>query len=276
MGDTGQGTSNGRNGGGASRPSAAKAANATNTNGVMTTAAEARLFKNAHVMAQPPGGPTSRNPSSEVATYQAQMGQTGNEAGRVGIPPHQKLYCGTSKSYNINAYLNSDGTKIKARGSQWDQLGYTKSDIKRDIATIDRGMKGLPRDTKLTRFVYGDQLGAMLGNTSINNSTIDSLITALKSGNTSAVASFRSNLKNANYTHKAYTSTTYVQKHPAFDQRDVRLNLVARKGTKAIVTNNHAEHEILLGRGQKYNFTGNFRVQTTAAGVDQLVLDVYI
>ena len=276
MGNTGQGAGNGRNSsGGPGRVPPPPAAKTPTSNTSVATAAEQALFANAMTLRNPPGGPTSRNASPDVAVLQRQMGQTGDEAGMVGVPPHQKLYVGTSKSYNINQYLNTNGTSIKARGSQWDQLGYNKTMIKNDIAKIDRGMKGLSNDVKLTRFVYGDQLGQMLGNKGINNGTIDTLITSLKRGDATAVSNFRSALKGADYTHKAYTSATYVSNHPAFDMRDVRLNFVARKGTKAVVTNNHAEHEILLGRNIKYNFTGDFRVVTTPKGVDQLVIDVY-
>ena len=93
------------------------------------------MFAGAHEMAIPPGGPTSRNASPDVAVYQRQMGQNGNEAGQVTVPSWQKLYVGTSKSYNINRYLETDGKSIKANGSQWDQLGYTKRMIKNDIAS---------------------------------------------------------------------------------------------------------------------------------------------
>jgi hypothetical protein len=51
--------------------------------------------------------------------------------------------------------------------------------------------------------------------------------------------------------------------------------MVLTKGSKAIVTNNHAESEILSARGSKYNFTGGARVIDTGKR-KQLVIDVYI
>lgn len=211
---------------------------------------------------------------SQVTQLQRAMGQTGDEAGKPNVLGRNKLYVNTSKAFNINAYLNSNGATIDTPDSQWQHLGYTKRMVKNDIAKIDAGMKPLSQSVAVTRFVDGDALGKMIGDSSINNKTVDSLISTL-SRNSADLNSFGTVLKNTDYTHKGYTSTTYVDSHGTFDSRAVRLNMVLTKGSKAIVTNNHAESEILSARGSKYNFTGNVRVVNTGKR-DQLVIDVYI
>ena len=212
---------------------------------------------------------------ADIPGLQQAMGQTGYEAGDPNASPDNKVYVKTSKSFNINAYLRSDGKSIAApQNSQWDQLGYTKADAARAIRQIDAGMRPLPEDIQLTRFVGGGALGAILGNPKITSANVGRVISSLSTP--AGRAKFAAALQAASYTEKAYTSTTYVQSHPAFDVRRVRLNIVARKGTPAIATNNHAENEILLGHGLKYRFTGGFRVIRTPKGVDQLVIDVEI
>lgn len=211
---------------------------------------------------------------------QEEMGQTGDEAGRVDVPPRQKLYVGTSKSFNINAYLNSDGETIHSEHSDWDTLGYDRSDIRRAISTIDAGMKPLSRDISVVRFVDSDALGKMLGMEEISGRRgFLNLLSRLQSDD-GMKRNFTDMLRGVDYVHKAYTSTSYTKDHPSYNDRDIKLNIVAKRGSSAIVTNNDAEHEILLGRGAKYNFTGNYRVETVTTSdgrrKKQLVLDVEI
>ena len=214
---------------------------------------------------------------ADVAGLQRQMGQTGYEAGDPNAAPQNKVYVKTSKSYNINAYLRSDGRSVHVPNgrSQWEHYGYTNRDAARAVRQIDAGMKPLPDNFKLTRFVGGDALGAMLGNPAITAANVGRIIQSIK--NTQAgKARFAAALARASYTEKGYTSTTYLQTHPSFDTYAIRLNIVGKKGTKAIMTANHAENEVLLGRNAKYDFTGGFRVERTPKGVDQLVIDVVI
>ena len=213
---------------------------------------------------------------ADVAALQRTMGQTGYEAGDPNAAPQNKVYVKTSKSFNINAYLRSDRQTVHdATGnSQWEHLGYTTRDAARAVSQIDAGMKPLPYNIALTRFVGGGALGAILGNPAITSQNVGRIISSIKTP--AGAAKFAAALAQASYTEKAYTSTTYLQTHPAFDTRQIRFNIIARKGTKAIATSNHAENEILLGRGVKYNFTGGFRVVTTPKGVEQLIIDVVI
>lgn len=213
---------------------------------------------------------------ADIDKLQRAMGQTGYEAGDPNAPAARKVYVKTSKSFNINAYLRSDRRSIHdATGnSQWENLGYTNADAARAVRQIDAGMKPLPYNINLTRFVGGGALGAILGNPRITSTNVGRIISSIKTP--AGAAQFAAALRAADYTEKAYTSTTYLQTHPSFDTRQIRFNIVATKGTPAIATSNHAENEILLGRGVHYRFTGGFRVRRTSKGVEQLEIDVEI
>lgn len=233
--------------------------------------------------AQPKGPQVEQEPEqdqvrtitqADIPALQQAMGQTGFEAGDPNAAPRDKVYVKTSKSFNINAYLRTGSVHDKSQNSQWEYLGYTNADAQRAIQQIDAGMRPLPESIALTRFVGGSALGAMLGNPRITSANIDRVIQSITTPQ--GRAKFAAALQAADYTEKGYTSTTYLQSHPAFDTRSIRLNIVARKGTQAIATSNHAENEILLGRNAHYRFTGGFRVKVTPSGVQQLEIDVEI
>ena len=206
----------------------------------------------------------------DVEELQRQMGQTGLEAGDPDATPRNKLYVNSKKSLNINVYLTTDGETIHSPYSDWDSIGYTKQDAERAIKQIDSGMKPLVDSFKLYRYIDGDSLGMMLDDSRINNRTIQKLINDLESGRKD-INDLGAALKNTDYTQKAYTSTTYVASHGTYESRPIMLNIVATKGTPGIITANHREHEVLLGHGLKYNFTGGVHIVN-----GQLVIDVYI
>ena len=219
-------------------------------------------------------GLSAQDIDKKIKELQAEMGQNGYEAGDPNASPNNKLYVNTGKSMNINAYLLSDGDTIYSSDSNWNGL-IDKSWVKNAIKQIDSGMKPLTQSVQTYRFLNGDALGKMLGLSALNSSTIKNMINTLEGGG-HVKTTFTDLLKNVDYTHKAYTSTTYVPEHGSYGDKDVRLNIVAKKGTNAIVTNNIKEHEIVLGRNQKYQFTGGWKIETTKTGKKQLVLDVII
>lgn len=225
-------------------------------------------------MAQPPRAAGRVITRADVDGLQRQMGQTGFEAGDPNAAPHNKVYAKTSKSFNINNYLRTGSVHDPHGNSQWEYLGYTNADAAQAVRQIDAGMRPLPENLALTRFVGGSALGAILGNPRITNANIGRVIQSIATPQ--GAARFAAELAAANYTEKGYTSTTYVQSHPSYDTRQIRLNIVGKKGTPAIVTSNHAENEVLMGRNLHYNFTGGFRVVRTPAGVQQLEIDVEI
>lgn len=222
-----------------------------------------------------PQMPNATEITSESQFYklQSDMGQNGNEAGNPNASPNSKIYANTGKAFNINVYLNTDGKSITSPDSNWNGLVSTPF-IKDAVKKIDSGMKPLTESVKVTRFVDGDALGYILPHSGITSGNIGKLINKLESGEISS-SDFSKSLQGANYTHKAYTSTTYVNQHGSYGNRDIKLNMVLQKGTPAIITNNIKEHEILAGRNLKYNFTGNYSIEKVG-NKKQLVIDVYI
>ena len=149
------------------------------------------------------------------------------------------------------------------------------SRIKDAIKKIDAGMKPLSESIQTTRFISGGALGKMLG-LNVDNNNVGKFIETIQN-NPEAKQAFTNVLKGTSYTHKAYTSTTYLPEHGTYDTKDIRLNITLKKGTPAIVTNNHAEHEILAGRNAKYDFSkAKWKIIKTKKGKSQLVIDVTI
>lgn len=210
---------------------------------------------------------------ARISAMQQAMGQTGDEAGNPNAPSRQKLYVATSKSFNINAYLMSDGKTMHSDNSSWDSLGYTERMVRNDIKKIDAGMKPLSEGVQTYRYIDGGGLKRMLG---LHPRTdVKQLIKDLANGDAAATKLFNQAL-DQEYTHKGYSSFTYKQSHSTFDSRDVKMKITLSKGTPAIVTNNHAEAEILGARNLKYNFQKKWSVQKTRRGTNQLVLEIVI
>lgn len=223
---------------------------------------------------------SSAEQKAKIQEMQEAMGQTGDEAGKHNLPhgSSAKMYVNCSKSFDINYYLATG--KVGSPQSSWTDIGYTKSDIQSDIQTMDAGMKPLSESIKAYKYADGSSLGRLLGDSQITNTTIKSLISALENDSVAA-SDFATRLQNTEYTHKGYTSMSYLPTHGTYDSLPVRLDFVARKGTNAIVTNNTPEHEIIGARDSKYHFTGNFHVEevySEAAGktIKQLVIECYI
>ena len=216
---------------------------------------------------------------ADVVAMRGEMGQTGLEAGDPNASPQKKVYVKTSKAFNINAYLNSDGKTIHSKESDWDNLGYTKSDVEAAIRQIDAGMKPLSRDIKVSRFVGGSSLEKMFGLKFRDSNQMRAFIDKLDS-NSSMQSTFKDVLQATSYTHKAYTSTTTQPSHPSFGDRAVRIDISMKKGTPAIMTSNIAEHEVLAGRGLSYNFDGKFHIETVTDSrgnkKKQLVIEAYV
>ena len=226
---------------------------------------------------------TKLTPSEQLAKVkelQGLMGQTGDEAGKYNLPhgSSEKMYVNCSKSFDINYYLATG--KVGSPQSSWTNAGYGLSGILSDIKKMDSGMKPLTESVKGYKYAEGNALGRMLGMDNITNSNIQQLINTLETDNV-AKQDFATKLKDTSYTHKGYTSVSYIPQHSTYDSMPIRLDFVLQKGTKAIVTNNTPEHEIVGDRNVKYNFTGKYKVEnvySTAKGgyVKQLVIECYV
>ena len=278
MGSNGQSSSNGRTGGGG-RASATPVAVTIASNGDMSIGDVANFGNGAESITD-----------SNFAAIRQRMGQTGLEAGNLG-PQYQRTYIGIGRSYNITQYLRTDHKEFTHDLSGWNNI-ITKTDIRRDIKSIDKGMKPLQNDTKLYRFDRGDMLGSMLEGigvkTGINKNNVDSLISSLKSSPT-ALQDFSNALKGQEYINKGYNSTSYKNDHPGFGAYAVQFRIVAKKGTAAIATINTKEFEVLGGHHLKYVPTGGVQIKrqrgvttnwktkkTTRYDRDQLIIDVMV
>lgn len=212
-----------------------------------------------------------------VRQLQSEMGQTGDEAGLVNVPGRNKLYVATSKAFDINYFLNTG--LVGSPMSNWTNLGYTKRMIQNDINKIDSGMKPMSQSLTAYRYVTAAALSRMLGDKNIQtDSDVRALISAIKNDPKVAKA-FGTQLRNTDYTQKSYSSVSYVKEHSTFDAYPVRFKTVVGKGTPAIVTNNHREHEVLVQRNQKYNFTGRISVKneySAALGRNQDYLEIEV
>lgn len=211
---------------------------------------------------------------NKIMQLQVEMGQTGFEAGDPNESPNGKLYVNTGKSWVINTYLNSDGKTMDTPNTDWDDL-VSESWVKDAIKKIDAGMKPMSQSVQTSRFLSANAASKMLG-IQITDNFINALAEGKGVGAKELKKNFADMLGGLDYTHKAYTSTTYSGKHGSYDKYPVKLNMVIKKGTDAIVTNNHKEYEIVVGRNKKYNFTKKFHVESLSNGKKQLVIDVVI
>lgn len=220
-------------------------------------------------------GLTRSEQRAEVARLQREMGQTGYEAGDPDAVPRKKLYVKTSKAFDINYYLNTG--KVGSPDSDWSRLGFGEQEIKNAISQMDSGMKPMSEDLIAYRYVSLRSASRILG---MSEMDVGRLKVAMASGDDMG-DTLRDTLTSIDYTQKAYSSLTYTKGHGTFDAYPIRFRTLVQRGTGAIVTNNHAEHEIIVQRDQKYNFTGDARIVrewSTARGetVAYLEIDVVL
>ena len=214
---------------------------------------------------------------AKIKEMQDAMGQTGYEAGNPNASPNNKLYVNTGKSMCINAYLNSDGKTYQSEHTDWGGL-INENWVKNAITQIDSGMKPLSESVRGYRYMTLGAISKLTG-LNINEKNVGKFINKLENDKAYA-QKFNKILHNIDYTHKAYTSVSYLPEHGTYDNTQVRLNVIMQKGTPAIVTNNTAEHEIVGGKNSKYNFVGH-RIEENYSKaakkkIKQLVIGVYI
>lgn len=165
---------------------------------------------------------------AEAQQMRVRMGQRGTEGAG---------FVQTSKSWNINAFLRGDPDFNDASG--WDM---SETEIMRTVRRMDAGMRPLPETIQTVRFVDGFFLEGIGVDGRIGDRT------------TSAVRRRFQNDKTL--TTSAFTSVSTDVRQNVFTGRPVKLNVTVKKGAKAIITTNQQESEIVLGRNQKWTFTG--------------------
>lgn len=228
-----------------------------------------------------PQGPTDHDPNwahmtvQENQQLQRRMGQTGNEAGLVGSQgarPSQKIYVGTSKSFNINKALNTDMQDMHHPDSDWDDprmVGswnvLTMDKIRQSVRTIDAGMKPLPIALNATRV---ETSGMTLSTFGLDNYKIGDIM-KMDQGTLDQLFTGRIRY------NKGYTSMAHNEKGIKFAPKsDVCVEYTLKSGTKVIQTNNLAEHETILGRGYAQKAT-SARIGN-AFGKKMLIINVTV
>ena len=158
---------------------------------------------------------TSSEQLQKIQEMQNAMGQTGLEAGNPNASSNNKLYVNTGKSMCINKYLNTDGASIDSDFTDWDNL-ISKSWVKDAIGKLDKGMKPLSESVKGYKYMTPEALGKML-NMDISQKNINTLISQIATDK-SAQQKLNQALQNTDYTHKAYTSISYIPSHSSYDE----------------------------------------------------------
>lgn len=195
--------------------------------------------------------------NAQMDQLQRQMGQTGFEAGRTkrqGGRGATLTYVGTSKSYNVNKYLNTDGKDATHPDSGWIQRDpqgnyygrLSIGNIKNTIGEMDRGMKPLPQTINATRV-----------------ESMDMFLNTLKVGGAQHLDGLsKRDIMNMSPQDLAKTFTGLVKYNKGYtsvavnesgikmpDKGEVVCEYSILQGTKVIVTNNRAEMEAIVGRG---------------------------
>lgn len=212
----------------------------------------------------------------ENRQLQQRMGQTGNEAGITkgqGATFRSTLYVGTSKSYNINAYLRTQGQDATSPLSGWiykDSHGnyhgnLSINDIRNTIRQMDNGMKPLPKAINATRVEGSDMTLSTFG---LNNYTKNDI---MKMDSAQLNSLFTGKVRY----NDGYTSMAYNERGIKMDGRcDVCVEYTIKQGTKVIQTNNLAEHETIVDRGYAQKCT-SARIGN-AFGKKMLIINVTV
>ena len=161
---------------------------------------------------------------AEMEDLRRQMGQTGREA---------TGYVQTSFSFTINAWM---------RGEISPSVDTTER-IANTVVRMNQHMRPLPRDVQAVRFVDANFLSMFGLPPRITSSTVDGLRDFISQGGDG-------------FTTDAFTSVSTDITRNVFTDRPIKLNVLLKKGAKAIITDNAAESEVVLKGNQKWTFTG--------------------
>lgn len=123
-----------------------------------------------------------------------------------------------------------------------------KLDMSPYIKALDNSMRPLSANVELSRAIMYDNWKNSVG---VDIDTVQRIVNGI---NTNTNALDKTIGKSFNI--KGFTSTSYNENQNATVGGQVLLKLQTPKGTKAIVTNNKAESEIILHRNLEYKITG--------------------
>jgi hypothetical protein len=149
--------------------------------------------------------------------------KTVSESNIKQIEKSRERYVGDSNSYEINKGLRS-GEWNKGRQAMY----------KPTIKALDNSMIPLTTNIKTVRYVDDSYLKALGAN---KNMSIDQL---------------KKQLVGKGLSDKAYMSTSYDSGANVFKNKEIIMNVNAKAGSKAYITGNMEESEIIFARDTKY------------------------
>ena len=123
--------------------------------------------------------------------------------------------------------------------------GKVPKELQKNVDALDEYMTPLSKSLQTTRMVNDWGNGAFQGAIGV---PADSVWSAIQSGNASSLKKYEGKV----ITDKAFVSTSYDMTRNVGQGFPVKVELTAPKGTKAIVTNNVKESEVILHRNLKY------------------------
>ena len=135
------------------------------------------------------------------------------------------------------------------------------------IKNLDKSMRSLSKNVQLVRTLTYDQVENNIG---IKFDTIQKIT---DSGSTDYKVLDK--MVGKTFSRKGYMSTSYQESQNAMQGAQVMFEIKVPKGTKAIVTGNKMESEIILNRGLKYKITG-YRVKTLTGTRKQVIVEAKI
>ena len=120
-------------------------------------------------------------------------------------------------------------------------------DVAQNIKALDNSMRPLSDNVELSRTLMFTNWGNSVG------VDVDDMLPITQGGSTDY--STLDSVIGKTFKPKGYTSTSYDLNKNAAPDAPVVLKLRAKKGTKAVVTSNHAESEVILHRNGSYKIT---------------------
>lgn len=160
-------------------------------------------------------------------------------------------YVQTGHSFTINELLRD----LKDNKLNIDNLPERE---RNNVKAMDKFMRPLSEDVTLHRFITPQAL-----------ETITNMQGSLFRGENEAqiLENLRKNLVGGSLQDAGFASSSYDPTANVFTGRGVMIRVQARKGTKAIVTANHDESEVILHRNAKMNII-NVSREEVATGRD--------
>lgn len=142
-------------------------------------------------------------------------------------------YVQTGHSFTINDLLRD----LKDKKLDIDNLPERE---RNNVKAMDKFMRPLSEDVTLHRFITPEAL-----------ETITNMKGLFSGSEEQILENLRKNLVGGSLQDAGFASSSYDPAANVFTSRGVMIRVQARKGTKAIVTANHTESEVVLHRNAK-------------------------